>query len=160
MQKYKKDLSKYALGRRVNMEEWNTRTGVAAGAIGFAVPVQAGPLGGRQVSVWDGESVILGVTEASVVLPRPGDAYVQFDNLAFCESGVLGVDVTGPVTKDAPAFFDTATGKWTATGSATALAVLGATFDEAGANAIVPLRYRRPNGTVAAPADPDDSTET
>lgn len=153
-QLYKKNLDKYALGRRVNMEEWNTNTGVAAGAIGFAEPVMVGPLKGQQVAAWDGEAVVKGITEAVVVLPRPGDAFAQYDNVPYCEVGVIAVAVTGSVTKDAPAFFDTTAKKWTATGSATAFAVLGATFDEDGANGLVPLRYRRVNGTVAAPVEP------
>lgn len=153
-QLYKKTLDKYALGRRVNMEEWNTNTGVAAGAIGFAEPVMVGPLKGQQVAAWDGEAVVKGITEANVVLPRPGDAYAQYDKVPYCEVGVIGVGVQGAVTKDAPAFFDTTAKKWVAAGSATAFAVLGATFDEDGNGGIVPLRYRRVNGTVAPAAEP------
>ncbi len=149
---YKNSMTKYALGRRVNMEEWNTRTGIAAGDVGFAAPVEVGPLGGQQVKEWDGTGVVLGITEASQVLPRPGDKFVQYDNLAFCESGVIGAAVQGAVTKDAPAFWDTTAKKWVAADTATSFPVLGATFDEAGTDTVVPLRYRRPNGTVFVPA--------
>lgn len=150
MQTYKKNLAKYALGRRVNMEEWNTRTGVAADVIPFAVPVEAGPLGGQQVKEWDGTGVILGITEADLVLPHPGDAFAACDNVPFCESGVIGVKVTGAVTKDAPAFYDTASKSFVAADTATSYAVPGATFDAAGTDEILPLRYRRPNGAAAA----------
>ena len=149
-QLYKKTLTKYALGRRVNMEEWNTRTGVAAGAIGFGAPVEAGPLGGQQVKAWDGTGVILGITEAVPVLPRPGDAFAQYDNVPFCDMGVIGVKAGSDVTKDTPAFWDTTANAFVATDTATSYPVPGATFDEAGASgAIVPLRYRRPNGAAA-----------
>jgi len=151
VQQYKKNLSKYAVGRRVNMEEWNTRTGVAEAAIGFGVPVEAGTLGGQQVKAWDGAGVILGITEAVPVLPRPGDEFAQYDNVPFCEIGVIGVDVAGTVAKDAPAFFNPTTGKFVpAAIEDTAYAVPGATYDEAGTDAVVPLRYRRPNGAAAA----------
>lgn len=152
-QLYKKTMTKYAKGRRVNMEEWNTNTGVAEAAIGFAVPVEVGTLGGQQVKEWDGTGVILGITEAVAVLPRPGDAFAQYDNVPFCEIGVIGVEVGTNVTKGSPAFWDATSKKWVATDTATSYAVLGATFDEAGtADTIVPLRYRRPNGTVFVPA--------
>jgi hypothetical protein len=152
VQQYKQNLAKYALGRRVNMEEWNTRTGVAAGTIGFAAPVQAGPLGGQQIAALEADGVVLGITEAVAVLPRPGDQFEQYDNVPFCESGVIGVAVTGAVEKDAPAFWDIAEGTFAAAGEP----IPGATFDEAGADDIVPLRYRRPNGAApAAPAEPE-----
>lgn len=149
MQNYKQNLTKYALGRRVNMEEWNTRTGVAAGDIGFATPVEAGPLGGQQVKAFDGAGVILGITEADLVLPHPGDKFVAYDNVPYNESGVIGVKVVGAVTKDAPAFFDTTAQAFVAADTATSFPVPGATFDAAGADEILPLRYRRPNGAAA-----------
>lgn len=149
MQQYKKNLAAYALGRRVNMEEWNTRTGVAAGAIGFAEPVEVGPLGGQQVKAWDGAGVVLGITEAVAVLPRPGDAFAQYDNVPFCDLGVMAVAVAGTVAKDAPAFWDPTAKKWVPTDTATSYAVPGATFDAAGTDTLVPLRYRRPNGAAA-----------
>lgn len=150
MQQYKKNLTKYAQGRRVNMEEWNARTGVAAGVIPFGAPVEVGPLGGQQVKEWDGAGVIYGITEASTVLPRPGDQYEQYDNLAYGDLCVIGVKVTSNVTKDGPAFYDPTSHSWVATDTATSYPVPGATFDEVGVSgAIVPLRYRRPNGAAA-----------
>lgn len=151
VQTYKKSLTKYALGRRVNMEEWNARTGVAAAQIPFGAPVEAGPLGGQQVKEWDGTGVVLGITEASVVLPHPGDYYEAYDNLAYGDVCVIGVKVGTNVAKDAPAFYDFVAHQWVAADGANANAVLGATFDAVGAaGEIVPLRYRRPNGTVVA----------
>ena len=150
-QLYKNKLTKYALGRRVNMEEWNTNTGVAEGAIGFAAPVEVGTLGGQQVKEWDGTGVVMGITEAVAVLPRPGDAFAQYDNVPYCEVGVIGVKVGSNVTKNGPAFWDTTAKAFVATDTATSYPVPGATFDEAGVSgAIVPLRYRRPNGAAAA----------
>lgn len=150
VQQYKKNLSKYAVGRRANMEEWNTRTGVAAGAIAFGVPVEAGPLGGQQVKEWDGAGVVLGISEASAVLPRPGDAFAQYDNLGFCDMGVIGVRLGSDVVKDAPAFYDATAKNWVATDTATSYPVPGVTFDENGTSGDVGIvRYRRPNGAAA-----------
>lgn len=151
VQTYKKSLTKYALGRRVNMEEWNACTGVAAAQIPFGAPVEAGPLGGQQVKEWDGTGVVLGITEASVVLPHPGDYFSQYDNLAYGDVCVIGVLAGSNVTKGAPAYYDFVAHNWVAADGANANVVLGATFDADGASGeIVPVRYRRPNGVVVA----------
>lgn len=150
VQQYKKNLSKYAIGRRANMEEWNTRTGVAAGDIEFGAPVEEGPLGGQQVKAWDGAGSVLGITEAVPVLPRPGDKFVQYDNVPFCEMGVIGVKLGSNVTKDAQAYWDATAKNWIATDTANSFAVPGATFDEAGTSGDVGIiRYRRPQPAVA-----------
>lgn len=149
-QLYKQTMTKYAQGRRVNMEEWNTRTGVAEAAIGFGAPVEVGTLGGQQVKAWDGTGSVLGITEAVAVLPRPGDAFAQYDNVPFCEVGVIGVKTASAVTKGGNAFWDTTALAFVATDTTTSYPVPGATFDETGVSgAIVPLRYRRPNGAAA-----------
>lgn len=150
VQQYKKNLTKYAQGRRVNGEEWNARTGVAAGAIAFGVPVEVGPLGGQQIKEWDGAGTILGISEAVSVLPRPGDAFTQYDNVPYDEVAVIGVLVGTNVAQNAQAFWDATSKKWVATDTATSYPVPGATYDEAGvADSVVPLRYRRPQPAVA-----------
>lgn len=147
---FKSDITPYAVGRRVNMEEWNsfTRTNSGSANLGFGVPVMPGT--GEHTCVeliaTTGQNV-LGITETSQVLPHPGDYFAQYDNVAICESGVIGVQVGNvAVTKGQVARWDTVNKVWTnAAQSATVVTIPGAQFDESGvANAIVPVRYRRP----------------
>lgn len=144
---FKESISAYAVGRRANMEEWNTITRTAEGAIGFGVPVMVGS-GAHSCLAMDATNGrnVLGISEASPTLPRPGDAYAEFDNVAICESGVIGVKLGANVTKGAAARFNTANGTWTgAAQSATVVTIPGAQFDEDGANGSVGIvRYRRP----------------
>ena len=140
-------IAAYAIGRRANMEEWNTRTKTAEAAIAFGVPVMPGS-GADSCVVLDATTGrnVLGITEASVTLPRPGDAYAQYDNVPVCESGVIGVLLGANVTAGAQARYDTANGNWTgAAQSATVVTIPGAQFDEAGSSGAVGIvRYRRP----------------
>lgn len=146
---FKKSISAYAVGRRANMEEWNTvtRTKEGAGTLAFGVPVMPGT-GAHTCVILDATNGrnVLGITEASVVLPRPGDTYAQYDNVGICESGVIGVLLGADVTLGAQARFNTADGTWTgAAQSATVVTIPGAQFDEAGASGSVGIvRYRRP----------------
>lgn len=146
---YKDRLSTYAVGRRVNMEEWNAVTCIkeGAGTLAFGVPVMPGTATDSCVilDATNGRNV-LGITEASAVLPHPGDAYQQYDNVAVCESGVIGVLLGADVTRGAQARFNTANGTWTgAAQSATVVTIPGAQFDEAGVSGEVGVvRYRRP----------------
>ena len=146
---YKDRLSAYAVGRRVNMEEWNAFTCAkeGAGTLAFGVPVMPGTATDSCVilDATTGRNV-LGITEASVVLPHAGDAYQQYDNVAVCESGVIGVLLGADVTRGAQARFNTANGTWTgAAQSATVVTIPGAQFDEAGVSgAVGVVRYRRP----------------
>ena len=144
---FKQDITAYAVGRRANMEEWNAITRTAEGAIGFGVPVMVGS-GAHSCLAMDATNGrnVLGISEATLTLPRPGDAYAQYDNVAICESGVIGVLLGADVTKGAQARFNTANGTWTgAAQSATVVTIPGAQFDEAGANGSVGIvRYRRP----------------
>ena len=146
---FKQTPASYAVGRRVNAEEWNTisRTLQGTTAVGFGVPVIAhasirkscGPLTAAAQTV-------LGITEADVTLPHTGDNYQQYDTVAICEVGVIAVKILDPVVKGAQARFDVTNQGWTdAAASATVLTIPGAYFDEAGAaaNDLVPLRYRR-----------------
>lgn len=146
---YKESMAPFAVGRRVNMEEWNaiTRTKEGEGDLAFGVPVIPGT--GTHTCVpldaTTGQNV-LGITEANQVLPHPGDVYQQYDNVGICEFGVIGVELGADVTKGQPALFDTAAGNWTnAAQSATVVTIPGAEFEEDGASGSVgAIRYRRP----------------
>ena len=144
---FKEDIAAYAVGRRVNMEEWNSITRTAEGAINFGVPVMpgTGQHGCVALDATNGRNV-LGITEASQVLPHTGDAYAQYDNVAICEVGVIGVELDDDVVAGAPARFNTATGKWTdAAQSATVVTIPGAQFEYDGTGGEVgAVRYRRP----------------
>lgn len=144
---FKADLLPFAVGRRVNMEEYNALTRTAEGAIAFGIPVRAGAgeHGVLAIDATTGRNV-LGISEASQVLPHTGDAYAQYDNVTICESGVIGVVLDDDVVKGAAARFNTATGKWTdAAQSATVVTIPGAQFEYGGkAGAVGAVRYRRP----------------
>jgi len=144
---FKNTLDAFQVGRRANMEEWNGVTYVAGAAVGFGVPVMPGS--SRELAVeldaTTGRNV-LGITEASLVLPHPGDAYEAGDNMGVCEEGVIGVLLGGNVTKGQQARWNTADKTWTAAAqSATVVTIPGAEFDEAGSSgAVGVIRYRRP----------------
>lgn len=144
---FKEDIAAYAVGRRANMEEWNTITRTAEAAIGFGVPVQPGAAEHtcKTLTATTGQNV-LGITEARQILPHPGDNYEQFDNAAVCEVGVIGVRLGADVVAGAVARFNTANNTWTgAAQSATVVSIPGAQFEYAGKNGAVGLvRYRRP----------------
>lgn len=146
---FKESLGAFAVGRRVNMEEWNTitRTKEGAGTLGFGVPVKPGTGAHTAVEITatTGENV-LGITEASQVLPHTGDSYMQYDNVGICEVGVIGVLLGGDVTVGAQARWNTANKTWTAAAqSATVVTIPGAQFEEAGSSGSVGVvRYRRP----------------
>lgn len=141
------DLVKYALGRRGNMENWNTitRTYETADTLGFGVPVQRGAGEHGCIKFTTGD--FLGVTEASQVNPHTGDNFVQYENVPVCEEGVIGVLIgsTG-CTAGAPAVWNSTTGKWVTTTPTTNIyAVPGAEFETTGAADTVQLvRLRRP----------------
>lgn len=150
---YRDTIPAYALGRRANMEEWNTitRTKEGAGGLGFGVPVMPGTGAHTcvEIDATTGRNVI-GITEASQVLAAmaaaTADAYQQHENVAVCESGVIGVQLGANVTKGAQARWNTANKTWTgAAQSATVVTIPGAQFDEDGASGSVGIvRYRRP----------------
>lgn len=139
----------FAAGRRVNMEEWNTVTRTFETApsaqLAFGVPVQRGANAKGCVAYTNGD--IIGISEASLALPHPGDYYVQYDNVGVCEVGVIGVVAGESVTAGTPAGFNTGTGRWVVADTA-APQVPGAVFESSGGNGdVVALRYRRPNVT-------------
>lgn len=146
---YQERLVSYAVGRRANMEEWNTitRTNSGTAVIGFGVPVMPGSGDHTcvELSATTGQNV-LGITEASAVNPHTGDNYAQYDNVPVCEVGVIGVLLGSNVTVGQAARWDTANKVWTSGAqSATVVTIPGAQFDEAGSSgAIGIVRYRRP----------------
>lgn len=147
MQMYKGKLSKYALGRRVNSEEWNTVTRNASADIAFGVPVEVTT--GKTIKEWDGTGVIEGITEASQVLPHTGDNYAQYDEVPVCEVGVIGVKVEGAsIVRNAVAYYNPTTKAFSAVAGAGKFLVLGATFDNVPDGDMALIRYRRVNGTV------------
>lgn len=147
---YKENLAAYAVGRRVNMEEWNTFTRTLEGegnTVAFGVPVIQG-VGDHSclpIPATTGQNV-LGITEASAVLPHTSDNYERYDSVAICEVGVIGVLLGANVTKGTPARFNIANGTWTgAAQSATVVTIPGAQFEVTGASGTVgAVRYRRP----------------
>lgn len=153
---FKENLSAFAVGRRVNMEEWNaiTRTLEDTAPLDFGVPAIAGTANHTCAPLTAADQNVLGITEASVVLPRPGDQYAQYDNVAICESGVIGVLLGANVTKGAQARYDVTNKAWTgAAASATVLTIPGAQFEEDGTSGSVgAVRYRRPIPSIATGA--------
>lgn len=147
---FKENLTAYAVGRRVNMEEWNTITRSLEGedaTLGFGVPVIAGTGDHSCAPLTATGQRVLGISEANVVLPRVGDNYARYDNVAICEVGVIGVQLgTDPVAKGAAARYDLTNKVWTdAAASATVMSIPGAEFEVAGAaNTVCAVRYRRP----------------
>lgn len=149
IQNFALNMAAYAVGRRVNMEEWNTitRTKEGEGTLGFGVPAMAGTADHTCVPLiaTTGQNV-LGITEAALTLPHTGDAYAQYDDVAVCEVGVIGVLLGANVTKGAQARWNTVALNWTgAAQSATVVTIPGAQFDESGlSGAVGVVRYRRP----------------
>lgn len=146
---YKDNLTAFAVGRRVNGEEWNaiTKTKYGAGTLAFGVPVMPGTDADTCVilDATNGRNV-LGITEASQTLPHTGDAYAQYDNVPVLTMGVIGVLLDDDVVAGAQARWNTATSKWTdAAQSSTVITVPGAQFEEAGTGgAVGVVRYLRP----------------
>lgn len=144
--KYGLTLDKFALGRRTNMEEWNTitRTQESATALGFGVPVQRGT--GEHGCVIYTNGAFLGVSEASQVQPHVGDNFAQYENVPVCEVGCIGVRCAGTVTAGMKAGWDASAnggaGAWVEadTGSPQ---IPGCEFDTGGTDTVVALRVRR-----------------
>lgn len=147
---FKSSMDAFQVGRRANMEEWNTVTGnnPNAAVIPFGAPVMASGTynGCREIDATTGRNV-MGITEASLMLPHPGDGYRQYDNVAVCEVGVIGVKIgASAVTRGALARWDTVNKVWTAAAqSATVVTIPGAQFaEDFAANSVGTVRYRRP----------------
>lgn len=151
---YRDTIPAYAVGRRVNAEEWNGISRTLAGStnVPFGVPVVNGTDEHTVLPLTVAAQAVAGITEANLVLPHVGDYYEPKDTVAVCESGVIGVLLGANVTKGAQARFNVSDGNWTgATASSTVLTIPGATFDEAGVSgAVGVVRYRKPNPSLSA----------
>lgn len=151
---YRDTIPAFAVGRRVNAEEWNgiSRTLAGAAVVGFGIPVINGTARHTVLPLTATAQVVAGITEANLVLSHVGDNYEVGDTVAVCESGVIGVLLGANVTKGAAARFNVTAQNWTgATASATVLNIPGATFDEAGTSGEVGVvRFRRPNPSTSA----------
>lgn len=146
---FSQTIAAYAVGRRANMEEWNTitRSNVAATAIPFGVPVVPGSVAGKSCVILSATAQnILGITEASLTQPHVGDNHAQYENVPICTMGVIGVLLGADVTEGAQARFDMTNKVWTgAAQSASVATIPGAQFAEAGLNgAVGVVRYLRP----------------
>lgn len=131
----------YALGRRVNMEEWNTFTGIAEVAtIGLAVPVQDGSTDEQVDEFTDG--VFRGITEYSPSADEDG-VFPIGANVPVCENGVIGGLAYQACTKRTPVYWNAANGGYTSTVGTNTL-IPNAEFDATvAAGGIVPIRLRR-----------------
>lgn len=151
---YRDTIPAYAVGRRVNAEEWNgfSRTLAGSANVPFGVPVINGTAEHTVLPLTAAGQAIAGICEANLVLPHTGDNYEPLDTVGVCESGVIGVLLGANVTKDAAARFNVTAQNWTgAAASATVLTIPGATFDEAGVSgAVGVVRYRKPNPSLSA----------
>lgn len=151
---YRDTIPAYAVGRRVNAEEWNgiSRTLAGSANVPFGVPVIDGTAEHTVLPLTAAAQAVAGICEANLVLPHTGDNYEPLDTVAVCESGVIGVLLGANVTKGAQARFNVTAQAWTgATASATVLTIPGATFDEAGVSgAVGVVRYRKPNPSLSA----------
>jgi len=153
MLQFKDRLAPFAVGRRIDSEEWNaiTRTYEAADGtvrLPFGSPVKAGTVKHSCVPTTATSSEnFLGITEAMPNLPRLGDGYARYDNVPILEWGVIAVAVTGNVTAGAIARWDNTNKIWTAAAqSVSVVTIPGCTFEEtATAPGITPVRLRRPN---------------
>lgn len=149
---FKDTIAPFAVGRRVNSEEWNTITrtfeaGNDAARLKFGAPAVVGTGKHSCIEAAAADAVFLGVVEAMPNLPRPGDGYARYDNVPLCDMGVIAVETEGNTTKGAQARWNTATRKWTAAAqSATVATIPGCSFEEtATAPGIAPIRVRRGN---------------
>lgn len=105
-----------AVGRRANMEEWNTITRIAEDAgIGFGQPVQRGT-GDDQIELFDGSGNFLGITEADQTLTTgvPGQplSYPVGHNTPVCEYGVIWVMAGGTCTAGGPVYWNASAGTY------------------------------------------------
>lgn len=143
---YPETMAPYALGRRVNMEEWNTLTGLAqVDTIGFAEPVQDGTTGEQVAPFTSGK--FRGITEAdygiNVATPTTAARFPIGANVPVCESGVIAGLAVGTCTKRTPVYWVAASRGYTSTASTNTL-IPNAEFDATvSSGGLVPIRLRR-----------------
>ena len=142
------------VGRRANMEEWNTLTRIAEVAgIGFAEPVQRGTGADQVVPFTTGK--FLGLTECDYTIgtDSPGDP-ITFPvgwNTPVNEFGVLWAKAVGACTQGGFVYWNPTTKGYSNTTSGTLIP--NAEFDSSAINGgIVKIRLRRiPAAPPAAP---------
>lgn len=133
------------VGRRANMEEWNTITRLAEDdGIGFGQPVQRGTED-DQVAIFD-DGNFLGITEADQTLIDGAVGtdleYPEGYNVPVCERGVIWVMAGGTATAGGLVYWDSATGRYSDDDGDTLIP--GAEFDSSGGNGdLVKIRLRR-----------------
>ena len=133
-----------AVGRRANMEEWNTITclaeDVTSNPIGFAQPVMRGSAD-EKVKKYDGSGSFRGLTEADVTLGAQN--YPEGANTPVCESGVIWALAGDTCTAGESVGWDSSTGKYE-NGSSTNTIIPNAEFDSSAASGqLVKIRLRR-----------------
>lgn len=142
------------VGRRANMEEWNTLTRIAeVEGIGFAEPVQRGTGADQVVPFTTGK--FLGLTECDYTIgtDAPGDP-ITFPvgwNTPVNEFGVLWANANGTCTQGGYVYWDAADKGYSDDDGGTLIP--NAEFDSsAAAGDIVKIRLRRiPAAPPAAP---------
>lgn len=141
-----------AVGRRQNMEEWNTITCIAnnveANPIGFGVPVMRYNAGGPEaVRLYDGSGVFRGLTEADVTLGA--QTYPEGYSVPVMESGVIWVLAGATVEPGEPVAYDSSTGRYEPADTSSAIVIPNAEFDSAGGDGdLVTIRLRRVPGAA------------
>lgn len=135
-------------GQLVNGEDFNafSRTVETAAGIDFGVPVAQGAADRGCIIMANGLKAI-GVTRRNpAVAPGDGDKYVQYRDAAVVDSGVIYGRTEEAVAARAQAFWNPATGKWSAgPAGANDVKIDGAIYDTAAnANALVAIRVRIP----------------
>jgi hypothetical protein len=141
-----------AIGRRANMEEWNTITRISENAtIGFAVPVQRGAnLANGIVPFTTGK--FLGITEqdetafGNYVDSMPSMLYPRGYNVPVCDMGVINALAIGTCTAGNPAYYGS--GGWTDTAGGNTKVPSVEFETSAAAAGIVQLRIRRTPGVA------------
>lgn len=131
----------YGKGQRVNMEEWNTLTGIAQVAgIGLAEPVQDGATGEQVAPFTTGK--FRGITEVSPSADVNGVFPINA-NVPVCESGVIAGAAYQTCTKRTPVYWNAANKGYTSTAGSNTL-IPNAEFDATvAAGGLVPIRLRR-----------------
>lgn len=146
---YTENMLPGAVGRRANMEEWNTitRTNSGATAIGFGQPVERGANAHTAV-IWDGTGSFLGITEADpgIVPPIGGtvDTFPQYASMPINRMGVIWVMSGGACTAGGPVYWIAASGKYTNTSAGNVL-IPNAEFEitVAGTDTLVTIRHNQ-----------------
>lgn len=154
---FKTEITKAAVGRRANAENWNAYSMISEVAgLGFGVPVIPGTVDGTCIALTNNaDKNILGITEASAVIPSVGstaDTYSAGDTVAICEAGVIGVSLAKNVEAGKAARWNVAGAAWTDAGAASGVVTVpGAEFVAGGkSGGVGVIRYRRPVPSLSA----------